>query len=66
MTAVVTCTYDKVSKVQNAREDLIATGIPQEEIFVDEDIKQIKIMIPDETKPEVVEILNRHEPTLVN
>ena len=66
MTAVVTCTYDSAIKVQNAREDLVATGIPQEEIYVDVESKLIKIMIPDVSKPEVVEILNRHEPTQIN
>ena len=66
MTAVVTCTYDSADKVHNAREDLVATGIPQEEIYVDEESNQIKIMIPDVTKPEIIEILNRHEPTQIN
>lgn len=66
MTAVVTCTYDSADKVHNAREDLVATGIPQEEIFVDEDANQIKIVIADTAKPEIVEILTRHEPTQIN
>lgn len=66
MTAVVTCTYDSADKVHNAREDLVATGIPQEEIYVDEESNQIKIMIPDVTKPEIIEILTRHEPTQIN
>ncbi|MEA1889349.1 MAG: hypothetical protein U9N50_06145 [Pseudomonadota bacterium] len=64
MTETVTCTYDSADKARNAREDLIATGIPQEKIFFDEETNQIKVMIPASTKPEVVEILNRHNPTL--
>lgn len=66
MTVTVTCNYDSVDKVRNAEEDLVATGIPQEEIFVDEDNKLIKIMIPNSAKPEILEILNRHEPTQIN
>ena len=66
MTVRVTGTYDSVDKVRNAEEDLVATGIPQEEIFVDENSKLIKVSVPDTAKPEIIEILNRHEPTQIN
>ena len=66
MTSVVTCTYDSADKVYNARDDLVATGIPQEEIFVEEDSNKIKVITPDITKPEIVEILSRHEPSQIN
>jgi len=63
VTTTVTCTYDSADKVHNAREDLVATGIPQEEILVNEKTHQIKVISPDVTKPEIVEILSRHEPS---
>ena len=66
MAVRLTGTYDTVDKVRNAEEDLLATGIPQEEIFVDENSKIIKVYIPDTAKPEILEILNRHEPTKVD
>ena len=37
MTKTVTGTYESADQIKNAREDLIATGIPQEQIFVDEE-----------------------------
>ena len=66
MTVRVTGTFDSVDKVRNAEEDLVATGIPQEEIFVDENSKIIKVNVPDTAKPEIIEILNRHEPTQID
>ena len=61
MTKTVTGTYDSADQIKNAREDLIATGIPQEQIFVDEENRQIKVMIADETEPEIEDILKRHD-----
>jgi len=66
MTVRLTGTFDTVDKVRNAEEDLLATGIPQEEIFVDENSKIIKVNVPDTAKPEILEILNRHEPIKVD
>ena len=66
MNTVVTCTYSSAMKIKNAREDLIATGIPQEEIHVDEEAHQMQVLIADEARPEIMEILNRHEPTTLN
>ena len=63
MAEVVSCTYDSADTVQNARDELVAAGIPQEKIYADKENSQIKVMIPATTKPEVVEILNRHNPT---
>ncbi|MDT8404715.1 hypothetical protein [Sulfuriflexus sp.] len=63
MTETVTRTYDSAEKAQNAREDLVASGIPQEKIYIEEATYQIKVMIPAATKAEIVEILNRHLPT---
>jgi hypothetical protein len=66
MTATVTGTYDSTDQVRNAEDDLLATGIPSEKIYVDEQARQIKIMIPEATKPEIVEILNRHKPISIS
>lgn len=65
MTETVTSIYDSAEKVKNAMEDLVGTGIPQEKIHVDEQMNQIKVMIPATTKPEIMEILKRHNPTRV-
>lgn len=65
MFVTVTGTYDSIDKLRNAEEDLRATGIPSEKIFVYEEAKQIKVMIPETTKPEILELLGRHDPTQV-
>ncbi|MHB1188897.1 hypothetical protein [Thiobacillus sp.] len=62
MTATVTGIYDSTDQIRNAEDDLLASGIPSEKIFVDEQARQIKVIIPETTKPEIVEILNRHKP----
>lgn len=61
MTKTVTGTYESTDQIKNARDDLIATGVPQEQIFVDEDNLQIKVMIADATEPEIEDILKRHD-----
>ncbi len=60
MTKTVTGAYESKTQVANIREDLIATGIPQEQIFVDKDNRQIKVIIADTTEPEIEGILQRH------
>ncbi len=65
MTATVTGTYDSTDQIRNAEDDLLATGIPSEKIYVDEQARQIKVMIPETTRSEIVEILNRHKPVSV-
>ncbi len=62
MTVTVTGTYDSIDKVRNAEDDLRAAGIPREKFFVDEMALQVKVLIPEATKPEILELLNRHSP----
>lgn len=66
MTATVTGTYNSTDQVRNVEDDLLATGIPSEKIHVNEQTKQIKVIIPETTKPEIVEILNRHKPVSIS
>lgn len=65
MTETVTGKFDSLLKIRNAQEDLIATGIPQEKIFVDEGSNELKVLIPAASKSEIVEILSRHNPMRV-
>lgn len=60
MTMTVTGSYESTAQLKNIREDLIATGIPQEQIFVDKENHHIKVMIADVTEPEIEDILTRH------
>lgn len=65
MTKTIIGSYDASLKIRNAKDDLIASGIDREKIFPDEESGQIKVMVPSDIEPEIVEILNRHQPTAV-
>ena len=66
MTEAVVATYKDVSTVKNVEDDLRSTGIPMEEIRVDNEHFKVRVTIPSATKAEVLEILNRHKPAEVH
>jgi hypothetical protein len=65
MTVTITGTYESAAQARNAGDDLVNTGIDQEKVFVDEDNKQVKVMVSAAIAAEIKEILNRHKPTQV-
>jgi len=66
MTEALVATYKDLKTIVNVEDDLRATGIPNEKIKVDKDHRKIRVMFPDATKPEVLEILNRHKPAEIH
>jgi hypothetical protein len=66
MTTAVVATYKDAETIWNVKDDLISTGIPTDAIKIDKEHIKIRVMVPDETKPEIVEILNRHEPAEIH
>lgn len=62
MIETITKTYASAEALRNVKEDLIATGIEADQIYVDEDKKQVKVMSPKVTEAEIMEILGRHKP----
>lgn len=66
MTEAIVATYDDVKTIKNVEDDLLATGIPNEKIRVDKEHRKIRVMIPEVTRSEVIEILNRHKPAEVH
>ncbi|HSN52378.1 MAG TPA: hypothetical protein VLS87_07590 [Woeseiaceae bacterium] len=66
MTAAVVATYKDVKTVRNVEDDLLSTGIPNEKIKVDKESRKIRVMVPEATRPEIMEILNRHEPAEIH
>ncbi len=62
MTQTVTATYQDLMKATNAYDELISMGYPREKLHFDKEAGQIKVIVPDESKPEAEEILNRHQP----
>ena len=66
MTEAIVATYDDVKTIRNVEDDLLATGIPNEKIKVDREHRKIRVMIPEVTRSEILEILNRHKPAEVH
>ncbi|EMP56515.1 hypothetical protein MSNKSG1_04251 [Marinobacter santoriniensis NKSG1] len=53
--------YDNHDQAKNAWDDLIATGIPRDNIYIDEDARTVKVIVPAEAEREVREIFDRHK-----
>jgi hypothetical protein len=66
MTTALVASYKNVRAITNVEDDLLATGIPSEKIKIDKEHRKIRVMVPDATKAEIMEILNRHEPTEIH
>jgi hypothetical protein len=66
MTQAVVATYKNVRAIANVEDELLATGIPSEKIKIDKEHRKIRVMVPDVTKREIIEILNRHDPAEVH
>ena len=66
MTEAVVATYNDVTTVKNVEDDLRSTGIPMDEIRVDNEHFKVRVTIPNVTRPEVLEILKRHNPKEVH
>ena len=62
----VVATYKNVRVIANVEDDLLATGIPNEKIKIDKEHIKIRVMVPDQTKAEIMEILNRHLPAEIH
>ncbi|MCK4502703.1 MAG: hypothetical protein KAU22_06675 [Desulfuromonadales bacterium] len=61
-TTTVTVTYGSVDSLKNAVDDLLGAGIPQEKFYVIKADMQIKVITPKTSEPEILELLNRHNP----
>ena len=66
MTEAVVATYNDVTTVKNVEDDLRSTGIPMDKIRVDNEHFRVRVTIPNVTRPEVLEILKRHNPKEVH
>ena len=66
MTEALVATYKDVRTIANVEDDLLSTGIPSEKIKVDKGHRKIRVMVPEATRAEVLEILKRHAPAEVH
>ena len=66
MTDAVVATYKDALTITNVEDDLRSLGIPEEKIKIDKDNARIRVMVPQESKAEIREVLNRHKPTEIH
>jgi hypothetical protein len=66
MYKTITATYVDKTALINVADELINKDIPRENFFIDEEKSQVKVMMPEYTEPEIIDILNRHKPTEVH
>ncbi|MCR8915065.1 hypothetical protein FDP08_17970 [Marinobacter panjinensis] len=50
-------------QARNVKDDLIAMGLPQENIYIEVDEQVIRVMIPSEERREIEEVFDRHRVT---
>lgn len=61
MNKTINGSYDNHDQAKNTWDDLIATGIPRDNVFIDEENKLVKVSVPEEVEREVREIFDRHQ-----
>lgn len=61
MNKTINGAYDNHDQAKNTWDDLIATGIPRDNVYIDEDSKLVKVIVPEEAEREVREIFDRHQ-----
>ena len=66
MAETINANYDSIDKAKNAVDDLVATGIDREKVYLDEQAIQVKVIAANIIEREIVEILERHEPLEVS
>ena len=66
MTTAVVATYKDAKTIWNVEDDLISTGIPNDAIKIDKKNMKVRVVVPDQTKAEIMEILNRHAPAEIH
>lgn len=52
--------FDNPEQARNTRKDLIAAGIPQEKIYIDEEKRLIKVIIPESETRQIRDIFETH------
>ena len=58
--------YETLDQARNAEDHLRSSGIPTENIFVDEAGDSMMIIIAEAAQPEVLEILGQHGLTKIH
>lgn len=61
MNKTVNGQFSDIVQARNTRDDLVASGIPSDNIYVDRDSQTLKVIIPAEEAREIEEIFTRHK-----
>jgi len=63
MSKVVTARFASKDALTNAFDELVSiASIPREQMLVDNDKLEIKVLMPDATEADVEELLKKHKP----
>lgn len=62
MTEIITAAYESAATLTNVVDDLVSTGIPREKIRVLDEKREVQVLAPGTTEPEIREVLSRHGP----
>ncbi len=65
MRKILTSSFGSVDAARNAVDELINAGFPREQVMREEHGSTVKVMTPAASEDEVREILERHDPTLI-
>ncbi len=63
MARIITANFASADTLKNIFDDLVNTGVPTEKIFVNQVEVQVKIISGPEIEAEIMEVINRHNPT---
>ena len=55
--------FTSKEQARNVRDDLIAMGLPQENIYIDDQEQVVRVMIPTAERREIEEVFDRHRVT---
>ena len=66
MYKTITATYTDKNALTNVADELVNKDIPRENFFVNEEVSQVKVMMPESAESEIIDILKRHHPTEVH
>lgn len=60
MYPTMTWHYETSEQMRNVRDELRAAGMPMENLYVDDDLRQVKVTAPDSIRSGALAILERH------
>jgi hypothetical protein len=60
MYPTMTWHYETSEQMRNVRDELRSAGLPMENLYVDDDLRQVKVTAPDSIRSGALAILERH------